>query len=197
MMQLKHIGNEFDDMKGAVLGEFQEKELLRDLIVDPMARPAACWTAEHFRCYAQSLRLDGTHQIAKHGVQWGTGKRQRYFAELTCYSGRDFFLDPDVGVATSEARPQHIKPIEALGLLQDQNVIAVYQHGARGQTIAQRAQIVVQALQGCLPSIECLAYLEQKAGLLFLARQSVRLRDTHACLDQLHRGGSLERYLPN
>ena len=197
-MQLEHIGNELDRMKGAVLGELLEKELLQSLVVDPMARPASCWTAEHLNQYAESLRLDGTHQIAKHGVQWGTRKREPYFAELDCHSGRDFFLDPDAGVATGKkVKPNHVKPREVLDLLQDRNVVAVYQHGARGQTIEQRVQTVVQALQRCLPSIECLAYMEQQASLLFLARQSVQLRDIEACLDESCLRGSLKRFEPS
>ena len=193
-MLRKLIGNKFDCMKGAVFGALQQEELLQGLVVDAMARPASCWTDKDFKRYIGHLRLDETHQIAKHNVPWGTGKRRQYFAELDRYSGRDFFLDPDVGVATSRAGPQHIKRCEALGPLQDQNVVAVYQHGARGPTIEQRVRTVVQALLRCQPSVECLAYMERRAGLLFLARQSIRLRGIKACLDEACLPGSLERF---
>ena len=200
-MQREHIGNKFDCMKGAVFGALQEEELLQGLIVDPMARPASCWTAERLDEYAQHLRLDGAHQVAKHDVSWGTGKRhqycQQYFAELDRYSGRDFFLDPDVGVATSRARPQHIKPDEALGPLQDQNVVAVYQHSARGTTIEQRVQAVVQKLQRRRPDIECLAYLEQQASLLFLTKARRRLLDIETCLDGARLSGALKWFAPD
>lgn len=193
-MRLDLIGNKFDCMKGAVFSALQEKELLQGLVVDAMARPPSCWTGKDFRRYTRYLRLGRAHQIAKHNVQWGTGKRRQYFAELDRYSGRDFFLDPDVGVATSKPGPQHIKRCEALGPLQDQNVVVVYQHGARGPTIEQRVQTVVQALLTCQPSVECLAYMEPRAGLLFLTRQSIRLGDIKACLDGAHLPGSLERF---
>ena len=200
-MQLEHVGNEFDRMKGAVLGELQQGGLLQGLVVDPMARPAAGWTAEHLRRYAQVLRLDGPGQVVTHNMQWGTGRRTPYFAELSCYSGRDFFLDPDAGIATSKARPNHIKPGEVLGLLQDRNVVAVYQHGARGESIGDRVRTVVQALQKLLPNIECLAYMEQQSCLLFLSRQSLRLRDMEdrlgsRCIDGSLLG-SLERFVPS
>ena len=99
-MQLKHLGNELDCMKGAVLGKLRQAELLQGLVVEPMARPGVCWTDEHFRQYAQHLRLGGPEQLAKHNLQWDAAKRTSYFVELDCYSGRDFFLDPDAGVAT-------------------------------------------------------------------------------------------------
>ena len=191
------IGNKFDCMKGAVLGALQEKELLQGLIVDPMARPPlSCWKADVDR-YAEYLRVDA-HQIAEHKVPWGTGKRRRYFAELDGHSDRDFFLDPDVGVATGEARPQHIKPCEAFGHLQDQNVVAVYQHRARGTTIKRMHEVSQvlheQALHERRPSIEYLAYVEPNAGLLFLAEQPTRLRDIAACLGGARLPGSLERF---
>ena len=105
-MRPEFIGNKFDCMKGAVLGALREKELLQGLVVDAMARPPlSCWKDDVDR-YAEYLRLGGTHQIAKHNVQWGTGKRQQYFAELDRYSGRNLFLDPDVGVATGSRRGQ-------------------------------------------------------------------------------------------
>ena len=206
-MQREHIGNELDRMKGAVLGALQEKELLQGLVVDPMARDASCWTAEHLNQYAESLRLDGTHRIAKHDVPWGAGKRQPYFAELDCHSGRDLFLDPDAGVATgSKAKPNHVKSIEVLDLLQDQNVVAVYQHGENGKTIEQRVQTVVRTLQECLPSVECLAYMDRvsaprlppkPASLLFLTKARRRLLDIEACLDGARLGGSLKWFGPN
>ena len=196
-MKLDDLGNRFDGMKGAVLGELQRRTLLQGLVVDPMAGPASHWTAEHFGQYARSLRLDGPDHIAKHKVPWGTGKRTRYFAELDCYAGRDFFLDPDAGVATSEPRRKHVKPIEVLGLLQEHNIVAVYQHGEFGKTIEQRVQKVVQALQRCLPSIECLAYMEPEASLLFLAKARLRLREIEACLDDARLKGSLRRFAPD
>ena len=121
----------------------------------------------------------------------------QYFAELDCYSGRDFFLDPNAGVATGKPEPRHIKPIEVLGLLRDHNVVAVYQHGEFGKTIEERVQTVVQALQRCLPSIECLAYMERKASLLFLTTARLRLRQIEACLDDAGLDGSLRRFAPN
>ena len=196
-MQLGYVGNEFDRMKGRVLGGLLQRNLLQGLVVDPMAHPASCWTSEQFSQYAQVLGLEGPDQIAAHRVQWGIGKRDSYFAELDCYAGQDFFLDPTAGVATSKTTPKHVKPSEVLRLLQDRNVVAVYQHGAWGQTIENRVREVVQALQRFMPSIECLAYMEEKASLLFLARQALRLRDIEDRLEQLSLGGSLERYAPD
>lgn len=195
-MQLEYLGNEFDRMKGVVLDLLQRGGLLEGLVVDPMARPASRWTAEHFGQYVRNLSLDGPHQLAEHNMSWDTGKRMPYFAELDFYAGSDFFLDPDAGVATSRAKRKHLKPTEAVGLLQDQNVVAVYQHGARGP-IERRVQTVVQALQKCLPSIECLAYMERNAGILFLAKQSSRLRDIEARLEGAGFDGQLKRFVPN
>ena len=205
-MQRKHIGNELDCMKGAVLGALQEKELLQGLVVDPMARDAACWTAEHLNQYIQCLRLGRAHRIAQHDVQWGTGRREAYFAELDCYSGSDFFLDPDAGVATGKVKPSRVKPKEVINLLQERNVVAVYQHGAFGETIEQRVQTVVQELQRCQPSIECLAYMDvvpvprrppQPASLLFLTKARRRLLDIETCLDGACLSGSLKWFAPN
>lgn len=196
-MRLEHLGDESQRSKGAVLGALRQGEVLQCLVVDPMAQPASGWTDRHFRQYAQLLRLGGRHELAKHNVHWGTGERKPYFAELDCYSGRDCFLDPDTGVATSRAKPEHVKPSEVIGLLQERNVVAVYQCGAQRQSIEHRVRAVVQALQGFSPNIECLAYMEPQASLLFLARQPLRLRAIEACLDQSSLGGSLETFLPN
>lgn len=206
-MQRKHIGNELDCMKGAVLGALQEKELLQGLVVDPMAEDASFWTAEDLNQYVRCLRLGRAHRIAQHDVQWGTRKRDAYFAELDRYSGRDFFLDPVAGVATgSKVNPNHVRSVEALDLLQDQNVVAVYQHGENGKTIEQRVQTVVQELQRCQPSIECLAYMDvvpvprrppQPASLLFLTTARRRLLDIETCLDGAHLSGSLKWFAPN
>ena len=145
-MKLNDLGNEFDDMKRAVLGKLN-RELLQGLVVDPMADPTSRWAPGHFKKYAKNLHVDWPDQMAKHGIPWGTaGKRKQYFAELDCYSGRDFFLDPNAGVATGKPDRRHIKPVEVLGLLRDHNVVAVYQHGEFGKTIEQRVQTVVQAL---------------------------------------------------
>ena len=115
------------------------KELLRDLVVDPMARPASRWSDEVVAKYARVLGLHGPERIAS----------------TTC-------------------------------------------SGAT-QTIEDRVQAVVQALQRLLPSVECLAYVGVKlrASMLFIARQPPRLREIEACLDRARLGGSLERFLPN
>ena len=196
-MQRKHIGNELDRMKGAVLGALQEKELLQGLVVDPMAGDASFWTAEHLNQYVRCLRLSRAHRIAQHDVQWGTRKRDAYFAELDRYSGRNFFLDPDAGVATGKVKPSRVKPDEVTKLLRDQNVVAVYQHGAFGETIEQRVQTVVQTLQRCQPSIECLAYMEQQASLLFLTTARRRLLDIETCLDEARLSGALKWFAPD
>ena len=97
----------------------------------------------------------------------------------------------------AEVERRHIKPVEVIELLRAQNVVAVYQHGQRGKTIEQRVQTVVDALQSCLPSVECLAYMEPEASLLFLARARHRLRDIQARLEGSRLDGSLKRFLPN
>ena len=126
----EHIDNEFDKWKHAVLPKLQQSGCIKSLVVEPMTRPDPPWTEERWEKYAEILGVQYPKQIAQHTEQWGTGRRQQYFAELDTdtYAGRDFFLDPDAGVATSKARPQHVKPQEILGLLKAGNVVAVYQH---------------------------------------------------------------------
>ena len=194
-MRPEHVGNRFDQMKGGLLGELQRKQLLDDLVVDPMARPDERWTNQLFADYARALRLlHGPKQIAHHQQQWGVGRRERYFAELDGPAGRDYFIDPDVGVATSKPKPEHVKPCEVLGLVQNGNVVAVYQHGSRYKSIEQRVNEVVEVLQQFQRSVECLAYMERQAAMLFLARQPSRLDNIAACLKGCHSAGSLKMF---
>ena len=198
-MKLEYLGNEFDRMKGAVLGELQQKGLLDDLVVDSMVRFDEHWADGDLVRYAKVLRLRGPEQIARHEEPWGKGKRIAYFAELSRYAGQDFFLDPDVGVTTSKVTPKHVKPCEVLGLLQNGNVVAVYQHGGSWrvpieQRVPARVAQVVEALQRFQPSIECLAYMEKQAAMLFLATRPRRLDNKADCLGRPLLAGSLRRF---
>ena len=181
-VKLEHIGNEIDHWKGAVLGELQQKELLNDLVVDAMARYDEPWTDRDLARYADVLRLRGPEQIARHEEPWGKGKRTPYFAELNRHASHDFFLDPDVGVATSRVTPRYVKPCEVLGLVRNGNVVAVYQHGSRLSTEYRVAE-VVRVLQRFQPNVECLAYIGEQAAILFLATRRRRLDDISACLE--------------
>ena len=198
-MKLEHIGNEFDQMKGAVLGELQQKELLKGLVVDSMARYDKPWADSDLERYADSLCLRGREQIARHGKQWAyqkpwnTGKRNSYFAELNRHAGQDFFLDPDVGVTTSKVTHEHVKPCEVLSLVQNGNVVAVYQHRPHSR-LEDRVEEVVAALQQFRPSVECLAYMERQAAMLFLATRPLRLDDIADCLEGPLYAGSLRRF---
>ena len=192
-MKLEYLGNEFDRMKGAVLGELQQKGLLDGLVVDSMVRSDEQWADVDLAHYAKVLCLRGPEQIARHEQPWGKRKRIAYFAELNRHAGQDFFLDPDVGVATSNVTPKHVKPCEVLGLLRNGNVVAVYQHGCR-YPIERRVAEVVEALQRFQPSVECLAYMEQQAAMLFLATRPRRLDNMADCLGQPLFAGSLTRF---
>ena len=193
-MKREYIGNQFDQMKGEVLRELQQKELLDSLVVDSMVRSDKPWADRDLALYAESLCLRGPEQIATHEEPWGEGKRDSYFAELNRHAGQDFFLDPDVGVATSKVTPKYAKPREVLGLVQNGNVVVVYQHGTRYQSIEQRVPEVVEALQWCQPSVECLAYMGRRAAMLFLTMRPLRLDDIADCLEGPLFTGSLRRF---
>ena len=188
-MKLEYLGNEFDQMKGAVLGELQQKELLSGLVVDSMTRYDEPWADHDLAHYADILSLPGPEQIARHQEPWGKGKRSSYFAELSRQACEDVFLDPDVGVTTSSVEPRYVKPCEVLGLVQNGNVVAVYQHGCR-YSIERRIAEVVEALQRLQPSVECLAYMERQAAMLFLAVRPHRLGNIAECLGQPAFAGS-------
>ena len=188
-MRLEYLGNEFDQMKGTVLGELQRKELLNGLVVDSMARYDEPWADYDLVRYANILRLPGPEQIARHEEPWGKGRRTSYFAELNRQVCEDIFLDPDIGVTTSSVTPKHVKPCEVLGLVQNGNVVAVYQHGCR-HSIERRIAEVVEALQRFQPSVECLAYMEPQAAMLFLAMRPHRLGTIAEYLGQPAYAGS-------
>ena len=200
-MKRELIGNQFDKRKGEVLSELQRSECIKSLVVEPMTRPDPPWTERNWEKYAEILGVQYPKQIAQHTEQWGTGRRQQYFAELDTdtYAGRDFFLDPDAGVATSKARPQHVKPQEILGLLKAGNVVAVYQHRSRDQSADQRVRAVADVLHQLQPSIDCLglAHEDQKSAMLFLSMLPKRLDDIAACLEGLPLRGSLSRFPPD
>ena len=198
-MKLEYLGNEFDQMKGAVLGELQQKGLLNGLIVDSMAGYDEPWAHSDLERYADFLCLRGPEQIARHGKQWAyqkpwnTRKRSLYFAELNRHAGQDFFLDPDVGVTTSKVTREHVKPCEVLSLVQNENVVAVYQHRPHS-SFEDRLAKVVEALQQFRPSVECLAYMERRAAMLFLAARPLRLDNIADCLEGSSFPGSLRRF---
>ncbi len=93
-------------MKGAVLGELQQKELLDGLVVDSMARTDRPWADRDLARYAKVLRLPGPERIARHKKPWAyqkpwrKGERNLYFAELSRHAGQDCFLDPNVALST-------------------------------------------------------------------------------------------------
>ena len=192
-MKREHIGNQFDQMKGAVLRELQQKELLNGLVVDSMARYDEPWADYDLVRYANILRLPGPEQIARHEEPWGKARRTSYFAELNRQACEDIFLDPDIGVTTRSVTPKHVKPCEVLGLVQNGNVVAVYQHGCR-YSIERRIAEVVEALQRFQPSVECLAYMEPKAAMLFLAMRPHRLDNIAEYLGRPAFAGSLRTF---
>lgn len=195
-MKREHIGNEFDGFKGAVFCKLQRSGCIKGLVVEPMTRPDPPWTEKDWEKYAEILGVQDREQIAQHTEQWGTRRRQQYFAELDPYAGRDFFLDPDAGVATGKAKPEHVKPQEILGLLKEENVVAVYQHQSWGQSANQRVQAVADALHQLQPSTDCLglAHEDQKSAMLFLSMQPNRLDDIAVCLEGY---GLLRRFPPD
>lgn len=198
-MNCEHIGNEFDKFKGAVFCKLQRSGCIKGLVVEPMTRldpPYPPWAEKDWGKYAEILGVQDREQIAQHTEQWGTGRRQQYFTELDSYAGRDFFLDPDEGVATGKAKPKHVKPQEILGLLKEENVVAVYQHRSRDQSAEKRVRAVADALHQLQPSIDCLglAHEDQKSAMLFLSMQPNRLDDIAACLEGY---GLLRRFAPD
>lgn len=194
---LRHcIGNGIDLRKGAVLHELQKDGLLTNLVVEPMARPHSLWTKQDWERYAKALRLQ-QRQVTRHEVLWGANQRQAYFAELNCHEGRDFFLDPDAGVATGKkTQPKHVRPKEVLSLLKSRNVVAVYQHRSR-RGIRERVKKVAEAIQRVQPQSDCLAYMDKEFALLFLSRQPLRLDSIAACLEGPSFNGSLARFRPD
>ena len=164
-----------------------------------MTPPDPPWTEKNWGEYADILGVQEPALIARHTEQWGVGRRRQYFAELGCYSDQDFFVDPDLGVATGEAKPQHVKPQEIRGLLKEGNVVAVYQHRHRFQLADERARAVAEAVHRHQPSIDCLGLIwaDQNAAILFFSMQSNRLDDIAACLEGRSRLGSLSRFPPD
>lgn len=198
-MKLEDLHSKLAEWKGAVLRELQRNGCVNTLVVEPMTPPDPPWTEKNWGEYADILGVQEPGLIARHTEQWGVGRRRQYFAELGCYSDQDFFIDPDLGVATGEAKPQHVKPQEIRGLLKEGNVVAVYQHRHRSQPADERARAVAEAVHRHQPSIDCLGLIwaDQNAAILFFSMQSNRLDDIAACLEGRSRLGSLSRFPPD
>ena len=198
-MKLEDLHSKLAEWKGAVLRELQRNGCVNALVVEPMTPPDPPWTEKNWGEYADILGVRAPGLIARHTEQWGVGRRRQYFAELGCYSDQDFFIDPDLGVATGEAKPRHVKPQEILGLLKEGNVVVTYQHRHRSQPADQRTRAVAEAVHRLQPSIDCLGLIwaEQNAAILFFSLQSNRLDDIAACLEGRSRLGLLSRFPPD
>lgn len=113
-MKLEDLHSKLAEWKGAVLRELQRNGCVNALVVEPMTPPDPPWTEKNWGEYADILGVQEPALIARHTEQWGVGRRRQYFAELGCYSDQDFFIDPDLGVATGEAKPNTSSPKKSL-----------------------------------------------------------------------------------
>lgn len=170
-VNLAYLGDALDHWKGSLLGEVQQHRLLHDLTVDAMATDQPQWDDSDWQVYARLLRVH-RRQVLIH--QEDVRNPDAYFAE--CRTSGDIFLDPDIGVATGKVSPRwrYLQPPEVSQLISDDNVVAVYQHGDRS-LMGERVDVVVRAIRGSAPGLDCLSYQATSVAMLFLSRQPSRL----------------------
>lgn len=183
-MNLCYLGDAFDHWKGSLFESLQQAELLNGFAVDPMATDSREWQTDDYELFARLLRIR-RDQFVSHRCSLAAD-RVGYFQEIE-HSG-DLFLDPDIGVATSNVRDisKYIRPGEVRSLLgyRPNRVIVVYQH-VRGQRTHDRIQTVVANLMPNDQAFACCSYESGTVAMLFFSRDFERVRDIHRHYEEL------------
>ena len=175
-MNTKYLGDALDYWKGSVLGGLQRQGCLYNLVVDAM--PTDEWEEAHWRIYARLLQVKHEQVMIYQTYNWK--KRQSYFEELNKlkerFNGCDVFLDPDTGIHTGNGsgHRQHIDPRIIETILNESNVVLVYQHGAR-QKMYERIDEIAECVRQSCDNVECLSYQASQNAMLFFSWSSSRL----------------------
>ena len=184
-MNLKHLGDALDHWKGSLFDYLREEKVLHDFAVDPMDSDQEQWKKTDFAIYRRLLRID-ENQLIRHKSTLADDRNQ-YFSEIKLITG-DLFLDPDTGILTSKVNKKdekkYIKPHEVASLLQDDRLLAVYQH-VRGKVVSERVGKCLDAIKQKTSSFSCCSYESGMAAMLFLSHQPDRTTKVKEALTRL------------
>lgn len=169
------MGDALDHWKGSLFESLQAAGILRDFAVDPMATDNQPWTQDDRTVFARLLRVSPS-QLLRHSAT--LQERARYFGEIE-HRG-DLFLDPDTGVATGKVKAwrKYVKPAELAGFLDDNRVIAVYQH-VRAR-VGPRVDAVVRKVSGGVGALAWASYESGTVAMIFFSKSRSRI---HAVAD--------------
>jgi hypothetical protein len=100
----------------------------------------------------------------------------------------DVFLDPDIGIATSNGRRGHIKVLEIGKLLaKSDRVLIVYQHSGRG-SFHERLLKITDAVSHDIPGVHCAVYECGQVAVFFISLSKGRIHEIQNGLREYLRG---------
>lgn len=175
-MNLTFLGDSLDHWKGSLFSLLSEAKLISELTIDLMATDIEQWKEDDFESFSKLLGVSPA-QIFKHKHRLDR-ERKLYFSELGSVPG-DLFLDPDTGIATSDAREQskYLFPDELHGLLKHHNgrVVSVYQYVSRQRT-RDRIRKVIEVVANTDIHFGCCTYESPSVAMLFFSSNTERIR---------------------
>ena len=189
----KFLGDALDHWKGSLIQLLSAKELLKNLVVEPMITDERPWLHDDIETYGRLLGLESSNQI-HHAQSTFSGKREEYFNLLP--NDTDLFLDPDTGIATGSAGREHVKANELRRLLTNSDrVVMVYQHSARG-SFHQRLDEIRDIVSRQIPNVHCSVYECGRVAVFFMSRNRARIQEICNALKE-HLRGTAENRISN
>jgi len=186
----KFLGDALDHWKGSLIQFLSSKELVKNMVVEPMITDKRPWSNEDLETYGRLLRLESLSQVY-HGKSTFSGKREKYFDRLP--GNVDLFLDPDTGIATGNAGRKHVKASELRRLLTNSDrVLMVYQHSARG-SFHERLCVIRDTVSRDIPNVHCSAYACGQVAVFFISFNKVRIQEICNALKDYLRGTAESR----
>ena len=178
-MRKEFIGDALDHWKGSIIRFLESETLLDNLAVIPMITDDAPWTHMDVSLYSKLLNVLDNERIL-HSSKMFSGDRRNYFSSVR-HKG-DLFLDPDTGIATGRATPQHVKAAE-LKLLADSDerrrrLLIVYQHASRDE-FSERVKEVVDHVLRQVGQFHCTTYEGRQVAMLFFSYSRQRVTEVN------------------
>jgi hypothetical protein len=162
----RFLGDALDHWKGSIIQLLAAKELLKNLVVEPMITDERPWLHDDIETYRRLLGLESSNQIY-HTRSTFSGKREEYFNLLP--NDADLFLDPDIGIATGGAGREHVKTSELRRLLTNSDrVVMVYQHSARGP-FHERLDGIKDIISHQIPNVHWSVYECGRVAVFFMS----------------------------
>lgn len=178
-MNRDHLGDAYDYWKRAMLDVLRGGG--RTLKIIPMFTDDPKWSEQEVSTY-EFLLGASTHEVVS-PVKFHRKKGSRsYFDHAKKWRKYDLFLDPDTGIASNKSRhsskknrisTKHLKNSELKKLLNETNLVAVYQHAPR----TGKGWLAEKLKDLRRNHIKAVGYEAGQVGMIFATKSAKRSSD--------------------